>query len=165
MAISALCIIHCLITPLLLVAVPALAPRSEAAEGVLVGLAALVALTSLRSSRRREGRIAERIAFGAALLLMVGSRTIGIDGTAEAIVGTAGSLALIAAHIINCRACRSAGCRAAGRGALVAAFAVAVFGSSEPLHAQEVNAVTVEARRYVGIPYRFGGASRRGLDI
>jgi hypothetical protein len=166
-AISVLCIAHCVGTSVLLIAMPALARQSDIAEGVLVGMAVLVGLRCVHRSRHARGPVAVRGAFIAALALVVGSRVAGLSDVAEGIMASAGSITLIGAHVLNCGR-RGHDCcarRASGaRTLLLAALGAATLGCNQPLSAQPASEIRTIALRYVGLPYRLGGATPRGLD-
>ncbi|MDJ0277462.1 MerC domain-containing protein [Sphingomonas sp. 2R-10] len=106
-AASLLCLVHCLLLPLLLVALPVLATIlivPEAFHAIAFALAVPTSLVALGAGYRRHRRT-----LPAALALMglalLGTGAFAVDGeTVERIVTSIGGVVLAAAHLLNWRA-------------------------------------------------------------
>lgn len=111
---SLLCLIHCLLLPMLLVALPVLATMlvvPEAFHAVAFFVALPTSTLAMVSGRARHGRHRPAM-LAAAGLILLGLGAFAIDGeTAERIVTSIGAVTLAVAHGLNWRA-RSARCMA-----------------------------------------------------
>lgn len=116
---SALCLVHCLATPVLLLAsAPLLAAAMPDAELFHVGVLAVMAPVSVAAlflgCRRHQDRTV--FVLGAlGLLVLVLAAWLGHDGLGELGEPAAtvfGGLLLAAGHLRNYRSCRRAGCEA-----------------------------------------------------
>lgn len=116
LVLSGVCLVHCLLTPLALVVLPAFVPHWLQAEGHGHGLFFLlllpVAVFAMVSGFRRHHLWPPVIwlAFG---VLVVGIATFIFDGTPEYLVTIVGSLVLLRGHYLNRRCCQS-GCAPRG---------------------------------------------------
>ena len=174
-AVSILCAIHCLATPLILVSLPAAAKHSEAAETWIVGISILIGLSAIRASFRRNGALLPRIGIGAGLAAIIGSRLL-LHGPAETVLVFAGAGSLVTAHLFNCRECRQ-GCISHPRDRSPQSSSLALMlvlflacGAATTASAQSsgvapaTTVVVAMVRTFVGFPYRLGGDSPKGLD-
>jgi hypothetical protein len=103
---SLLCLIHCLLLPLLLIAIPVLATMlivPEAFHAVAFAIAVPTSLLALGTGYARHGRP------GPAMLAIVALGLLGIGAfaidseTVERIVTSSGAVLLAAAHLLNWR--------------------------------------------------------------
>lgn len=114
--ISTLCIVHCLLTPVVLILVPALAATVVADEAFHKLLLIFVLPTSsaallLGCRRHKEWRVLALGILGLAQLVAiayVGHEELGETG--ETLATVAGSLLLALSHLKNYRACRADRC-------------------------------------------------------
>ena len=117
---SALCVVHCLLTPVLLSFSAVLAHLLPAEEKVHRSLAMLVALfgtIALLYGFRRHRRKRVLLLMSSGLLLIFGAAWFGDQLPAhgyEVAVTFAGSSLMIAAHRLNHTFCRSCVCAASG---------------------------------------------------
>lgn len=105
MVISVLCLVHCLIAPLLIAAVPALGLGFLAVDGIHVAFAIavlLAALVALIPGYRQHHR-ASVLALGVAGVLAITVATMLPGGVSETAVTVFGSILVIAAHVTNLR--------------------------------------------------------------
>jgi hypothetical protein len=173
-ALSILCAIHCLATPLILISLPAAAAHSESAEAWIVAASLLIGVCAIGASQRRNGSPLPRIGISIGLAAIVGSRLL-LHGPAETALVFAGAALLVTSHLFNCRECRH-GCahslpaqRRQSSGILPIVALLAIFGATAPASAAPVEAapassVLAAVRLFVGSPYRLGGDSARGID-
>ncbi len=170
---SILCAIHCMATPLILVALPAAAKHSEAAEAWIVATSSFIGFCAIRASWRRNGALLPRIGIALGLTSIIGSRFL-LHGPAETILVFSGAAILVTAHLFNCRECRGCGAShssARGRSSLLPAI-VLLSACSLALPASAAafpppaapHTVVAAVRTFLGWPYRLGGNSARGLD-
>ncbi len=104
-ALSALCLFHCLALPAVLLALPALAavlPDEAWVHPAILVLAAPLAAVALWRGWRRHG---ERLPglLGAAGVGLLAAGVAAGDGRAETVLTVAGGLALATAHLLNWR--------------------------------------------------------------
>lgn len=113
---SALCAVHCLLTPLLVSFAPWVAhllPGEERTHRTLAVLVTLLGTIALLRGYRQHRRRRVPLLLAAGLLLICGTAWFGDrlpNHTAEVLLTVLGSLALIAAHRLNhtfCRSCRT----------------------------------------------------------
>ncbi|MEA2163462.1 MAG: hypothetical protein QOK37_1589 [Thermoanaerobaculia bacterium] len=174
-AVSILCAIHCLATPLILVSLPAAAKHSETAETWIAGISLLIGLSAIRASFRRNGALLPRIGIGAGLAAIIGSRLL-LHGPAETVLVFTGAGSLVTAHLFNCGECRHR-CVSRPRErsrqssslvlmlVLFLACGVTTTASAQSTGAAPATTMVVEmARTFAGFPYRLGGDSPKGLD-
>jgi len=105
MLISFLCLVHCLVAPLLIAAVPALGLGFLALDGVHVAFAIavlLAAVVALIPGYRQHHRLGV-LGLGGAGVLAVALGTTLPAGAPETAVTVLGSCMLIAAHVTNLR--------------------------------------------------------------
>lgn len=114
-AASGVCLIHCLLTPVLISLFPGIIPylpgdagfhRALAISIVMLGTAAFV--PGYRLHRRKF--LLALIGMGISLILIVAWSGESLDRTLELILSVSGSLMLVVAHLLNrsfCRQCRS----------------------------------------------------------
>ena len=105
MMISVLCLVHCLVAPLLIAAVPALGLGFLAVDGVHVAFAIavlLAAVVALIPGYRQHHRVSV-LALGATGVLAVTVGTTLPGGVPETAVTVFGSILVIAAHVTNLR--------------------------------------------------------------
>jgi hypothetical protein len=105
MLVSLLCLVHCLVAPLLVAAVPALGLGFLAVDGVHVAFAIavlLAAVAALIPGYRRHHR-ASVLALGAAGVFAVTIGATVVGGLAETAITALGSGLLISAHVFNLR--------------------------------------------------------------
>lgn len=117
MGISSFCIIHCLVTPVLLFSIPVLASTLVADESfhqiLLLFVLPASSLALLLGCRRHKDWIV--LVLGTlgltqlALIAFFGHELLGEAG--ETVATVVGSLVLVASHFRNHCLCRSAGCR------------------------------------------------------
>lgn len=113
---SALCVVHCLLTPVLLSLSPVLAhllPGEESTHRSLAVLVALFGTVALLSGFRRHRRALVLLLMAAGLTLIAGAAWFGErlpDHWAEVLVTLCGSTFMIAAHRLNHTFCRSCVC-------------------------------------------------------
>ena len=122
---SILCAIHCMATPLILIALPAAAKHSEVAEAWIVATSSFIGFCAIRASWRRNDALLPRIGIALGLTSIIGSRFL-LHGPAETILVFTGAAILVTAHLFNCRECRD-GCGAShssarGRSSLLPAI-------------------------------------------
>lgn len=174
-AMSVLCAVHCLATPLILVSLPAAARHSESAEACIVGISLLIGLCAIRASFRRNGAMFPRIGIGAGLAAIVGSRLL-LHGATETVLVFTGAAILVTAHLFNCVECDRGcirhprkRCRQSSMFVLVL-LSLLLWGAPEPASAQSIRVVPATTvivdmvRTFIGFPYRLGGNSPKGLD-
>lgn len=110
LVLSGVCLVHCLLTPLALVILPALVPHWMQAEGHGHGFFFLlllpVAAFAMVSGFRRHRRWSPVIWLGLGVLV-VAIATFVFDGTLEYAVTIAGSLFLLRGHYLNRRCCQT----------------------------------------------------------
>lgn len=103
---SLLCLIHCLLLPLLLIAIPVLATMlvvPEAFHAVAFAIAVPTSLLALGAGYARHGRpVPAMLAVVALGLLGIGAFAIDSE-IAERIVTSCGAVLLAAAHLLNWR--------------------------------------------------------------
>ena len=157
MTLSLLCAVHCAALPFLALALPALVRHSEQAEAWVVGGAVVIGLSAVRASRRRRGSRRVRMIICGALAGIVISRVFA-HGPWETVLMISSSLTLIGAHFMNCRECLRA-CRC--KPVVAAIVFLAAFSITPAASAAAPERVALQ---YLGTPYRFGGASMRGID-
>jgi hypothetical protein len=105
MLISFLCLVHCLVAPLLIAAVPALGLGFLAVDGIHVAFAIavlLAAVIALIPGYRQHHKLSV-LGLGGAGVLAVALGTTLPAGVPETAVTVVGSCMLIAAHITNLR--------------------------------------------------------------
>jgi len=105
MLISILCLVHCLVAPLLIAAVPALGLGFLAVDGIHVAFAIavlLAAVAALIPGYRQHHKLGV-LALGAAGVAAVAVGTTLPGGLPETSVTVLGSCMLIAAHVTNLR--------------------------------------------------------------
>jgi hypothetical protein len=105
MLISILCLLHCLVAPLLIAAVPALGLGFLAVDGIHVAFAVavlLAAVLALIPGYRQHHKLSVLV-LGAAGVLLVAMATALPAGVPETAVTVLGSSMLIAAHVTNLR--------------------------------------------------------------
>ncbi|MCB2050167.1 MAG: MerC domain-containing protein [Novosphingobium sp.] len=103
---SATCLVHCLVLPLLLAVLPALASRIDPGESFHVIILALAVPTSaiaLIGGWRRHRAIAPMIVGATGLLFMATGVAFAGNETLETVITVPGSLLLASAHIANWR--------------------------------------------------------------
>lgn len=113
---SGVCAIHCLITPLVLVALPVAAGAWLGGESFHLWLLLLIlplSATALTLGCRRHKDMAVMLLGAAGMTLLVlavlfGARWLGENG--ERALTLAGSAALITGHLRNFRRCRASAC-------------------------------------------------------
>jgi hypothetical protein len=113
-AASGICLIHCLLTPLLISLFPGLIPYLPGDAGFhrmlavgIVLLGALAFIPGYRLHRRRS--LLVMIGAGMSLVLMVAWQSGKLGVVSELLLSIPGSLMLIGAHLLNrtfCRQCR-----------------------------------------------------------
>lgn len=113
-AASGVCMVHCLLTPLLISFFPGLIPYLPGDAGFhrmlaigIVLLGALAFIPGYRVHRRRS--LLVLIGGGITLILLVAWQSAKIDEAHELLLSIPGSLMLIGAHLLNhtfCRQCR-----------------------------------------------------------
>lgn len=103
---SMLCLIHCLLLPILLIALPVLATMlvvPEAFHTIAFAIALLTSLLAMASGHARHHRFGPVI-LAAAGLMLLGIGAFAIDSeTAERIVTSVGAVTLAVAHVLNWR--------------------------------------------------------------
>ena len=105
MLISILCLVHCLVAPLLIAAVPALGLGFLAVDGIHVAFAVavlLAAVVALIPGYRQHHKVSVLV-LGASGVLLVAAATTLAPGVPETAVTVLGSSMLIAAHVTNLR--------------------------------------------------------------
>lgn len=114
---SLLCLVHCLIMPLLLIALPSLAVSMFASESVHLWLIYAVVPSSLFALGMgcRQHRRGQFILIGLAglslLILGILVEQLGWDDALEQVFTAAGATLIAFAHVLNFRACgKSADC-------------------------------------------------------
>ena len=103
---SALCLVHCLVLPLLIAALPAVAGRLDLGEGFHFGVLAFAVPTSafaLVEGWRRHRAVAPLFAGIAGLVLLAAGLAFEEWAAVETGVTVAGSLLLAGAHVANWR--------------------------------------------------------------
>lgn len=116
MGMSSFCILHCLVTPVLLVSIPVLASTVVADETfhkiLLVFVLPASSLALLLGCRRhKDWTVLFLGTLGLTLLVIIayfGHELLGEAG--ETVATVTGGLALVASHFRNHRLCRSDGC-------------------------------------------------------
>jgi hypothetical protein len=105
MLVSLLCLVHCLVAPLLVAAVPALGLGFLAVDGIHVAFAIAVLLMAVIAliPGYRHHRRTSVLALGAAGVFAVAIGATVVDGLAETAITALGSGLLIAAHVTNLR--------------------------------------------------------------
>ena len=105
MVVSILCLVHCLVAPLLIAAVPALGLGFLAVDGIHVAFAIAVLLAAVVAliPGYRQHHKASVLALGAAGVAAVALGTTLPGGVPETSVTVIGSCMLIAAHVTNLR--------------------------------------------------------------
>jgi hypothetical protein len=108
-AVSTACMVHCIALPVLLVFLPGLAVLVPSAESVHVALIAVlvaVAAAAFVPGYRRHGRRGVLVLAGAGLALVsTGALAHELGEWAETVLTVSGSVVLVAAHVLNRRAC------------------------------------------------------------
>lgn len=117
-AVPLLCAVHCIASPLLLVAAPALAP-GHAAEAMVQAVSAVLAAVMAWSGIRVHGRRAVLGPMAAGLVLWCAPALAGWTGAAETAAHAMGGVLLAAGMIWSARlrheaACHHCGCPAHG---------------------------------------------------
>jgi hypothetical protein len=105
MGASAACLVHCLLLPALLVALPTMAAFLTIPEGFHLAAFALAVPTSLlamASGYRRHCRLLPA-GLAAVGLLLLGTGALGASEAAETILSVSGALVLGLAHALNWR--------------------------------------------------------------
>lgn len=105
MLVSLLCLVHCLVAPLLIAAVPALGLGFLALDGAHFAFAIavlLAAVAALIPGYRQHHRVSVLVLGAAGVLAVTVGATLP-EGLPETGVTTVGSALLIAAHITNLR--------------------------------------------------------------
>ena len=115
-AVPLLCAVHCVASPLLVMAVPALGIGHEA-EPLVQAAAALMAGVMAWNGIRAHGRPAVLLPMLAGLVLWAASAALGLAGVGEAVAGVTGGLLLAGGMMWNARlrhdaACHHCGCPA-----------------------------------------------------
>ncbi|WP_288412232.1 MerC domain-containing protein [uncultured Sphingomonas sp.] len=104
---SMLCLIHCLILPILLIALPVLATMlvvPEAFHTIAFAIALPTSILAMASGHARHHRFGPAM-LAAAGLMLLGIGAFAIDSeTAERIVTSVGAVTLAVAHVLNWRA-------------------------------------------------------------
>lgn len=103
---SALCLIHCLVLPVLIAFLPAIADWTDLGEGfhiVMLAIAVPLSGLTLFGGWRRHRAAFPMIAGGAGLILLMLGLAFEGQGTGTALT-VAGGLALAVAHVANLRA-------------------------------------------------------------
>jgi hypothetical protein len=106
---STLCLVHCLLTPVIVLILPSLVPNWLRAEGhghswFFFGLVFVAGLSVAASFRRhRRWNASAWLVFG---LVIVGIATFVLDGNWEYGMSLAGSLALLRGHYLNRKYCK-----------------------------------------------------------
>lgn len=104
---SVLCLIHCLVLPAMLVALPVLATMlavPESFHAIAFAVALPTSVLAIASGYRRHGRRWPSVVAGIGLTLLgVGAFAIDVEVT-ERVVSTAGAVLLAVAHVGNWRA-------------------------------------------------------------
>lgn len=115
-ALPLLCAAHCVASPLLVLAIPALGWGHEA-EPFVQALSVLLAAFTAWSGIRTHGRFAVLVPMLAGVALWMTSATLGLTGAAEAVAGVSGGLLLAGGMLWSGRlrheaACHHCGCPA-----------------------------------------------------
>ena len=104
---SMLCLVHCLVLPILLIALPVLATMlavPEAFHAVAFAVALPTSILAMASGHARHLRRVPAILAGTGLVLL-GLGAFAVDGeAAERIVTSVGATTLAIAHVLNWRA-------------------------------------------------------------
>lgn len=104
---SAVCLIHCLALPAILVALPVLATMlvvPESFHAVAFAAAAPTSALAIATGHRRHGRLWPFVLAGSGLILLgIGAFVVEAE-TAERAISTAGAVLLAIAHVGNWRA-------------------------------------------------------------
>ena len=114
MAVSALCIIHCLAAPVILFFVPAVATAIISEEAIvhqtLYGLIMIVALFSFIPGYRLHKKLLPLLLFGVGIAGLAFATFLahGIAHTLEPITAIPSSALIVAAHYFNHRSCQHA---------------------------------------------------------
>jgi hypothetical protein len=104
MVLSVLCAVHCVVTPLLLLAAPFVASHEfEEHMRLLLGGLAIVAVGAGTLTHRSWRAVPFLLA---GLSLLVGVQLLGSHGSAELAFSLLAAASLIAAHVINTLSCR-----------------------------------------------------------
>jgi hypothetical protein len=111
---SVACLIHCLLTPVLVVFLPIAGGffAGEHFHALLLAIILPTSLIALLLGCQRHGRLHVLLLGGAGILLMaiaVASHTIIGDGWERVLTGLGGAV-LATGHILNYRHCRNTGC-------------------------------------------------------
>ncbi|MEM6287878.1 MAG: MerC domain-containing protein [Bacteroidota bacterium] len=103
-ALSALCIVHCLAIPLVATGALAWAASESIHIGLTVVLALIVVAVAVPSYRRHRRAIVP-VLLGGGLALLIAALTVGeaAGETAETVLTVIGSVVLIAGHVVNLR--------------------------------------------------------------
>ncbi|MEM1055400.1 MAG: MerC domain-containing protein [Bacteroidota bacterium] len=103
-ALSALCILHCLAIPLIATGALAWAASESIHIGLTVALALIVLLVAIPSYQRHR-RLAVPVLLVGGVALLVAGLTIGeaMGETAEILLTVLGSVVLITGHVLNIR--------------------------------------------------------------
>ncbi len=118
-AVSAVCAVHCVATPLAfggLLAVPLGRLQGESAEAVLLILSALIGFASLTWAYRARHRRRRCLAtFAAGFLLLLAAKPVFHGGSLGAASAACGALCIAVAHLLNLKLCRTCpDCRRGG---------------------------------------------------
>lgn len=112
-ALPLLCAAHCVASPLLVLAVPALGLGHEA-EPLVQGASALLAAGAAWSGIRTHRRVAVLLPMLGGVLLWMVSAGLGLHGAAEAVTGVAGGLLLAGGMLWSGRLRHDASCNHCG---------------------------------------------------
>ncbi|MCE2558651.1 MAG: MerC family mercury resistance protein [Acidobacteria bacterium] len=107
---AALCGVHCALTPVLVVAAPALAVSGSVERAAWAGTVLLGAVMLLLGPARKSAAVILAFAGGAAL--WAASLAGWLEPLPEVVMSSAGSLTLAGAMVLSARACHAASCSA-----------------------------------------------------
>lgn len=104
LALSALCLVHCLAVPLIATGALAWAASESIHIGLTVALAVVVAAVALPGYRRHRRPIVPALLIGG-LVFLVAAVTVGeaAGEAAETLLTIVGSVTLMAGHVLNLR--------------------------------------------------------------
>lgn len=112
-ALSALCVVHCLVSPMLFGVIPVLAAAESQVHSVLLAILFVIGLLAFVPGQRRHGRLLPFIMATAGFAMLSGLVPLyayAPDETGESLSTMTGGALLIAAHLTNIQYCRRCRC-------------------------------------------------------
>ena len=100
--VAALCGVHCLVTPLILLALPAL-PLGEPLEWCLLTCSTLLACYTSWRANRKHGSWHTAMFMGLGLTVLLTPHLLGWPEDTQVIMSAIGASFLITGHVLNCR--------------------------------------------------------------